>query len=474
MKKKTLLTTLLTIAMCLCLSVGATFALFTDEAKVNVAVTSGTVDVNATAIATQTGSDLGTANANFSVSEDGNCGFILEGMAIGDWAEFEIKVENDSDIDVKWQIETLLNGELAPALNVEIKDSNSNVIANNSATKWIYRTVGEGVDVDTYTIHVGLPTTGTDAGDNVYMGKTANLLFTVKAVQGNATTYDPVNSKAEFAGALASGGNVEIKEDYVLNESLPNGGLKEDVAISLNGNTLEATTSYKVSGDFSVVNGTYEMNKTYGHADVRNDKAGAENANTVVYDDVDFVSTYKNRTNGTCTDRLVTALEVCPSIDGAYTNVIFKNCTFDNASVLFEGMSDKTLYVNATFENCTFNALTSGGPIEVANYVHAEITIKNCTFNIQATSNSACAVEVSPNTNTSAKLTLIDNTINVSVATAKTYDPSVGETEVDTIKVFPGTKQENVKFASVYGNTTVVEQSGNKKVVNGVIEDITI
>lgn len=447
--KKKILTAIATIATCLSLSVGATFALFTDEAKVNVAVTSGTVDVNATAIATQTGSDLGTANANFSVSEDGNGGFILEGMAIGDWAEFEIKVENDSDIDVKWQIETLLNGELAPALNVEIKDSNSNVIANNSATKWIYRTVGEGVDVDTYTVHVGLPTTGTDAGDNVYMGKTANLLFTVKAVQGNATTYDPVNSKAEFAGALASGGNVEIKEDYVLNESLPNGGLKEDVAISLNGNTLEATTSYNVSGDFSVVNGTYEMNNTYGHADVRANEAG-ETVN-IVYDDVDFVSTYKNYTYGTSTNRLVSALEVCPTADDTVTNVLFKDCSFVNAGIVIEDFNDHGAVVNVVFENCEFEALTNDEIINVFTYKDTvvNVTVKNCTFDITATSNSSVI-----GVRNQANITFEGNNI-VNLTKATPYDDPVDDKE--DIKVFGTVSVKLVDNANavVEGKNTV-------------------
>ena len=45
MKKKVLLTSILSIVMCLSLIAGATFALFTSESKVNIAVTSGNVEV---------------------------------------------------------------------------------------------------------------------------------------------------------------------------------------------------------------------------------------------------------------------------------------------------------------------------------------------------------------------------------------------------------------------------------------------
>ena len=48
MKNKVLLTSILSISSCASLITGATFALFTSESKVNIAVTSGKVDVKAT------------------------------------------------------------------------------------------------------------------------------------------------------------------------------------------------------------------------------------------------------------------------------------------------------------------------------------------------------------------------------------------------------------------------------------------
>ena len=46
-KKKILLSSVMVIALCLSLIAGSTFALFTSESKVNIAVTSGKVDVKA-------------------------------------------------------------------------------------------------------------------------------------------------------------------------------------------------------------------------------------------------------------------------------------------------------------------------------------------------------------------------------------------------------------------------------------------
>ena len=50
MKSKVLVSSILTIALCLSLIAGSTFALFTDSAKNDIAVTSGTVDIDATIV----------------------------------------------------------------------------------------------------------------------------------------------------------------------------------------------------------------------------------------------------------------------------------------------------------------------------------------------------------------------------------------------------------------------------------------
>ena len=47
MKKKALLSSLLTIALCFSLIAGSTYALFTSTSEINVAATSGTVSVQA-------------------------------------------------------------------------------------------------------------------------------------------------------------------------------------------------------------------------------------------------------------------------------------------------------------------------------------------------------------------------------------------------------------------------------------------
>jgi hypothetical protein len=115
---------------------------------------------------------------------------------------------------------------------------------------------------------------------------------------------------------------------------------------------------------------------------------------------------------------------------------LFKNCTFDNAAVLFEGLSGKTGTFEAVFENCTFNALTSSAPVYVQNFVTGTIKMTGCTFNLDCTSTSASAIFISHVPSTNVTVTAENNTINAVAAT---------------------TGVDNIKFIRSYANTTVNE-----------------
>jgi len=195
MKKKLLLTSILSIVMCFSLICGATFALFTSESKVNIAVTSGTVSVTATATKVEQGSLEDSANDSFAVVEDGQGGFALTGMTPNDYVTFNIDVNSTSDVNVKYRIVTKFDGELAPALKVEIKDADGNVISNTGYTDWS-ELAANTADVEDLTVKISFPKKGSDI-DNLYQGKKANLLLTVEAVQGNAPVVNPFTKLGE-------------------------------------------------------------------------------------------------------------------------------------------------------------------------------------------------------------------------------------------------------------------------------------
>ncbi len=249
----------------------------------------------------------------------------------------------------------------------------------------------------------------------------------------------------EASEAIKNGGDVILGTDVAYNTSI-----KNDATLDLNGNAFEAGGTIELgnNSDLTMTNGDYVVNGTYGHVDVRPSTA---EGSAVYFENVNFAYNKLGPTYGPSTNRLGTVVEVCATVTDAHTKIVFKNCTFDNAQVLFEGMSGKTGTFEAVFENCTFNALTSSAPIYVQNYVKGEIKVVGCTFNLECTSSTASAISVSSSSSTEVTVIAENNTINATAATPT--DSSV--TGVDVVKV-NGTPA-NIKFISAYANCTITE-----------------
>lgn len=264
-----------------------------------------------------------------------------------------------------------------------------------------------------------------------------------------------VGNAASLKNAIANGGEIALSKDVAYSTAISN-----DADIDLKGNTFEATSTIELgnNADLTMTDGKYEVNSTFGHIDVRPSSA---DGSVVTFEDVDFSYNKKNKSYGPSTNRLGSVVELCATVEGAKSVVVFKNCTFDNAQVLIEGMSGKTGVVDVTFENCTFNALTSSAPIYVQNYVTGTLTVKGCTFNLECTSSTASAISVNSSSSTAITVVAENNTINAKAATPYTYDAEKGETEVDTIKV-NGTPA-NIKLISIGGTTSTATEVGTVK-----------
>lgn len=252
MKKKTLLLSILSIVMCLSLVAGGTFALFTSESKVNVAVTSGTVsvtaEVNTLKYKTLTKDWTDFADGETSTNFDNIGGLatvnggevVLNKIVPGDALSFNVDVVNNSDVKVKYRT-VVKNAEdsdkaLFNALEISIDDANFNGIA---ATKWAeLESSTNGEVVKTIAIKIELPETAEGAD---LMGKTCKFVVSVEAIQANAETTDDleVDSASTLQAALENGGDVTLTEDIVLTESLV---ISENtnVNIDLAGKTLTA------------------------------------------------------------------------------------------------------------------------------------------------------------------------------------------------------------------------------------------
>ncbi|MBR1867548.1 MAG: hypothetical protein IJ800_03090, partial [Clostridia bacterium] len=227
-KKKILLSSVMVIALCLSLIAGSTFALFTSESKVNIAVTSGKVDVKASITDLSvysaksddeiTETDVyyaGEATAYGVTSKyrwvdpeipstEGNDGsvtykFTNSGEAIvnggsltlnritpGDRVTFDIAISNTSNVDIQYRIiyEIINDDGLASGLITKI-DGIEYASVKSRTTEWINKTAEEP-EIANVKFDISLPV---DAGDR-YQELNAEMLFTVQAVQGNAKVSD--------------------------------------------------------------------------------------------------------------------------------------------------------------------------------------------------------------------------------------------------------------------------------------------
>ena len=226
-RSKILLSAVLTIALCLSLIAGSTFALFTSESKVNIAVTSGKVKVTATLVedslklysattdsqdaeenpyevaGTVTGTNYDATYYYEPVSPDFTNGGTaeLEGAKLtltnvtpGDKVALDINVKNESNVAIKYRTRIDVTGEtdtkLFEALEISINGDAQNKKTTISRWEtWLPTATSEKV----VPVTIALPI---NAG-NEYQEKSIELTFAVEAVQGNAaqSLLDKINTE---------------------------------------------------------------------------------------------------------------------------------------------------------------------------------------------------------------------------------------------------------------------------------------
>lgn len=202
MKKKTLFTSFLTIVMCLCLTVGATFALFTSSSEVDISVTSGTVDVKATVDTLKYKSLNDTDwqdfnNGTSTTFEVGGTASVdggkvtLSRIVPGDAVSFNVQVTNYSDVIVKYRtvIKNAQNSDedLYNALAIKVNGYKFNGLVSTPWTK--LDAVTAPTSIVTIPVSIELPANASGAN---LMGKTVAINVLVEAIQGNAETEDEI------------------------------------------------------------------------------------------------------------------------------------------------------------------------------------------------------------------------------------------------------------------------------------------
>ena len=205
-KRKIIIPAILSILACGSIAAGSTYALFTSESKVNVAITSGKVEVNATLSGLEAYSPTEIAtdgtisnNTNLANNENeikvfGNGGTAqidegtlkLSNVTPGDKVSFDIKINNKSSVKALYRVVIGCNKDngLFEGLDVNLNagdlEFTQNVSGITAISKYVQiepNSIEKSIKVD-----IELPSTK----GNTYAGKECEIECKVEAVQANA------------------------------------------------------------------------------------------------------------------------------------------------------------------------------------------------------------------------------------------------------------------------------------------------
>ena len=231
MKKKVLLSSILTIALCLCLIAGSTFALFTSKSENNIAVTAAKVEMTADLVnftlasvrpatvaeirAAADGQDITIIEDEFggqyvyadrtddTFANGGTATFkdavlTLDRITPGDKVSFDVVGANTSDVTIQYRyvIECMDGQKLMSGLRVSIEGVTYELLGTFTSG---WKTLNPGTDITPVPVVVEFPVT---AG-NDFQKQTTSIKITVEAVQGNADVAGSDLPTVEFLSGIA-------------------------------------------------------------------------------------------------------------------------------------------------------------------------------------------------------------------------------------------------------------------------------
>ncbi len=225
MKKKSIVASVVSIAVCSSIVAGSTYALFTSKSDVNIAITSGNVELVAslhksetedwiyspTLISTAAGNAIVDAtnaanvetgffaNEGEAVVEDGQ--LTVSGMTPGDKVSLYVDVQNNSNVAIKYRtvVTAAVAGEestqtLTDALSISVRGEQ--YVGEEVQTTWLpIAANGEVADIP---VVIEMPTTVSDS----YKDQTVTFDIGVEAVQANADTEVTAEAAATAADLM--------------------------------------------------------------------------------------------------------------------------------------------------------------------------------------------------------------------------------------------------------------------------------
>ncbi len=377
--KKIILSSILSLVLCLSLIAGGTFALFTSEAKTNIAVTSGEVkltaevkdlkmyslqDIDTTTfkgtkvLCQETFLTGGTAK----YSPD-NGTLTLNKIVPGDSVEFKIEVKNESNVAIQYRTKIVAEANpLVVTINGEV----------GVRTDWAYKEARETIDDIFVTIE--LPASVED-----WMNTEVKFDIVVEAIQGNALVYNTVEAEGQtgLEAAIAGSTAPTIVELPAGEYTVPTMNDKDITIVGTKDTVIDMSNAVAVSDSTVTFDGV-----------------------TLVYDNDAYEGlqhsakeVYKN-----CTIK-GTMFLYAPEVE-------FINCTFEMYNETTEYSVWTYGATDVSFENCIFD--THGKAVLVyneeteSNFV-ADIEANNCVFVSDGTvATNKAAIETGSNANNTA------------------------------------------------------------------------
>ena len=402
-RSKVIATSIATIAMCASLAVGGTFALFTSESEVNIAVTSGKVDVfasvNEESLKTYS---MGAIQEKGKFQNGGTAAFNAQSqlelslMTPGDKAEFTVDIANNSNVAIQYKVSFDVKGGLVGALDCD---------ATNAENTWIFAEAGKAID--SVAVSVELP----ESVDDTYQNVTdTTISVKVEAVQGNAHTGGATIEDSEEDVALENVFTEDLlkKEDIVVKlgkanltwetgagiGSTPfgNENTKTLTIVGESPETSKLTATGSGVGAIRVKDGTLTIQNVeiidetvsyaedsweYGYLEL-----GGGNADTLVFENCVFnkaIQISGNATFKNCKFNSNADNEYAVWVCGGSAS--FEDCYFTGPRGLKMHEDYGTEIVSVTIENCTFESITKKPGVAMGTLnADTSVTIKNSQF----------------------------------------------------------------------------------------------
>lgn len=280
-KRSVIITAILAIIMCASLAAGATFALFTSNSSVNIAITSANVEVNADVKVTKTWHednnveklglyDTGKAEVTY---ENNQAKLTLSNFVPTDGVKLAVSLKNESTVKIKYRVLLLADRTVGTELLDELDIVMNGMEFRGYTLATEYVELEAGASINDIPVTIVFPKEATE-GKNT----TCNLAIKVDAQQGNAVAdntfdvaeghtiisetaedgsvwYSEVDNKTLFAeinnGAKLAG-DVTLTEDVDPAKTIIAAD-GSNVEINANGKTVANTADIWTDNDWSLV-----------------------------------------------------------------------------------------------------------------------------------------------------------------------------------------------------------------------------